>query len=704
MAYRVPFVIACLCGLPHMLLAQLQITSPANRIVYQRDASNQAVVPVAGIFTQTIDRVEARFVPVNGGTATGWVTVQQNPQAGSFSGTVTVNAGWYSLEVRGLFQNNLVGQATLERVGVGEVFLIMGHSNAQGGDDYSPSRAATDDRVSSVDLNKFDFNGYNNNADPNWMSKLDFIQLCRTCSIAPYNLVPWLWSQLGDSLAKKLNMPVLFYSAAYGGTNMEQNYKVIKGIPFTLFGDDPYKAFRIGHPYSNLKNALIRFVPSTGLRAILALHGENDTDNAENDIVTYYETTIAQSRIDADNPTLPWVVAVSSFKKNRFLGGIGAPHPHVRRAQERVIANGVNVYRGPDLDFNPNPAFRNDDELHYTALGQAEMAKRWNNALTAEFFQSAPAQLPVLPPLASARCNDGTRLTLSLPGNYASYSWDGVGNSASITPSPGVYTATVRDAKGRFWFTPAVQVPTNPGPPRPTITAQSRTTFCQESGGVTLVASGNPLDTTYRWNEGQNQRSLRVNRTGEFTVRAYNRIGCFSETSTVLRTTQAPVPESPTLDKVGPFTVQATPRTPSVEYDWQVDNGDTLTKRIELFKTSTTASYRARSYNPLTLNGENLVCRSAWSAPFAVNLSEFGDEQFIAYPVPSADGFVTLDSRLVWNNLNVSVVTGDGKVIFQQTYPTFDGRLRLYLGPLAGKFYIRAQNADVRSTKAALVR
>lgn len=479
---------------------------------------------------------------------------------------------------------------------------------------------------------------------------------------------------------------------------MEQNYKSIKGIPF-----DGFANYRTGSPYINLKNALIRYVPTTGLRAILALHGENDTDNAENDIVTYYETTIAQSRLDAGTPTLPWVVAISSFKKNRFLGGIGAPHPHVRNAQERVILNGINIYRGPDLDANPDPAFRQPDELHYSARGQAEMASRWNTALNDDFFQSAPPLLPVSPPLPTARCNDGTRLTLTLPDNFASYSWNGAGDTPSITPAPGTYSATVRDARGSFWFTPAALVPANPGPPRPTVMAQGKTTFCEESGGVLLVATGNPLDTTYRWNEGQNQRAIRINRTGEFSVRAYNRLGCFSETSTVLRTTQAPVPEAPTLDKTGPFTLQATPRTPAVEYDWQADNGGVTGKWSQFFKTSTNAAYRARSYNPLTLNGENLVCRSAWSLPFSVNLSEFGDEQFIVYPNPSPDGFVTLDSRLVWNNLNVSVVTGNGQVIFNQTYPVFDGRLRLYLGKQPGKVYIHAQNPDVRSTKAALV-
>lgn len=692
------FLFFLLTALPHLAVSQLRITYPANRIVYQRDFSNKATFTVAGTYTQVLDRVEARFVPVQGGVATGWTLLEARPAGGSFTGSVTVSGGWYSLEVRGLLNGNQVAGDTLERVGVGEVFLIMGHSNAQGGDNYSPSRPATDDRVTSVDLSKYDFEAYNQTADPNFMSRLDFIQLCQTCGIAPYNLVPWLWSQLGDSLVKKLNVPVLLYSAAYGGTNMEQNYKAIKRIPFTLFGPDPFAGFRIGHPYSNLKNALIRYVPTTGLRAILALHGENDVGSSKDDIVKYYQTTIEQSRLDAGHPTLPWVVAISSFKGNRV-------DANVTNAQREVIAITPNVFQGPNLDENPDPSFRNPfpDLLHYTAAGQTEMARRWNNALNEAFFSLAPPILPVAPPTAMARCNDGTRLTLTLPSTYTSYSWNDAGSTPSITPAPGTYSATVRDARGNFWFTPAALVPANPGPPRPTLTAQSKTTFCQESGGVTLVASGNPLDTTYRWNEGQNQRAIRVNRTGEFTVRAYNRIGCFSEPSTVLRTTQAPVPEAPQLDKTGPFTLRATPRTPSVEYDWQVNNGDTLTKRIDLFKTSTNASYRTRSYNPLTLNGENLVCRSAWSLPFTVDLSEFGDEQFIVYPVPSTDGFVTLDSRLIWNNLNVNVVTGDGKLIFQQTYPTFDGRLRLFLGKQPGKVYIHVQTPDVRTTKAALV-
>ena len=96
--------------------------------------------------------------------------------------------------------------------------------------------------------------------------------------------------------------------------------------------------------------------------------------------------------------------------------------------------------------------------------------------------------------------------------------------------------------------------------------------------------------------------------------------------------------------------------------------------------------------------------RSAWSLPVAVNLSEFGSEQFIVYPSPSVDGRVTLDSRQVWQNLEVSVVGADGRELFRRSYPQFTSRLELNLGRVPGLYYVRVQGGDLRDVQKVLVR
>ena len=52
-------------------------------------------------------------------------------KGGRFEASVEVAAGgWYRLDVRAASAGKAVAQATVERVGVGEVFVIAGQSNS----------------------------------------------------------------------------------------------------------------------------------------------------------------------------------------------------------------------------------------------------------------------------------------------------------------------------------------------------------------------------------------------------------------------------------------------------------------------------------------------------------------------------------------------------------------------------------------------
>lgn len=73
-------------------------------------------------------------------------TVQRDS---TYRGAFPVAAGWYSMEVRARHEDRWT-IATVERVGVGEVFVVVGHSVAHGGEIDFPG--AEDDRVSTIAL------------------------------------------------------------------------------------------------------------------------------------------------------------------------------------------------------------------------------------------------------------------------------------------------------------------------------------------------------------------------------------------------------------------------------------------------------------------------------------------------------------------------------------------------------------------------
>ena len=142
---------------PLTIFAQINITFPTSRIVFQRDNFGNGIIHVTGQYSQNIDRVEVRVVPMSPGQGeqTDWRLLKDNPQGGFYSGTIQVRGGWYELQVRGMVNGNVISTAELQRVGVGEVFLVAGQSNAQGFFNYG-APGPGDDRVNCVNYRNND--------------------------------------------------------------------------------------------------------------------------------------------------------------------------------------------------------------------------------------------------------------------------------------------------------------------------------------------------------------------------------------------------------------------------------------------------------------------------------------------------------------------------------------------------------------------
>ena len=187
------------------ILAQISISFPTNRIVFQRNNENIGFVNIIGNYTQAIDKVEAKLTPIiaGQGTETDWSTIQDNPKAGYFTGKIQGQGGWYKLEVRATKDNIVLQTKTIEKVGIGEVFIALGQSNAQGIPNYG-AKGATDDRVNAIDFQN------SNVLDP-LPENLNFVQLSEKVNVAPQGDGPWCYGELGDRLVKRLNVPVAFF-------------------------------------------------------------------------------------------------------------------------------------------------------------------------------------------------------------------------------------------------------------------------------------------------------------------------------------------------------------------------------------------------------------------------------------------------------------------------------------------------------------
>jgi len=172
-------------------------------------------------------------------------------------------------------------------------------------------------------------------------------------------------------------VPVLIFNAAFGGTSLEHWSKSSQGIQF----EHGFVRAPIRMPYINLYNTLKKYIPVTGIRALLADQGQNDAGQQDASIVLkYYEQSVKQARDDFGYPELAVVV-------NRQTPGIPKnPSKQIREAQERMVKTPF-CFPGPDYD-KLAPEDR-PDGIHLGPLGEIKAARMWADALDATFYKTS---------------------------------------------------------------------------------------------------------------------------------------------------------------------------------------------------------------------------------------------------------------------------------------------------------------------------
>jgi hypothetical protein len=186
-----------ICAVSSTVFSQIKITSPTFQAVYQQDFQGQREITVSGTFTVPMDKVEIRAVPVAQGQGfeLPWQELQAAPKGGVFAGNIKLLGGWYTLEVRAVSSGKIVGRDVLARMGVGEIFIIAGQSNAQGLKKY-PGPGATDDRVIYISNYENDelgqYNDLLTDPIPPVFSKLS----TGLKTMSPRGQTPWCWGLL----------------------------------------------------------------------------------------------------------------------------------------------------------------------------------------------------------------------------------------------------------------------------------------------------------------------------------------------------------------------------------------------------------------------------------------------------------------------------------------------------------------------------
>lgn len=355
-------------------------------MVFQRNLSNEASVTVTGIAPPTATLVEARFVPlaIGQGNSTAWTALPFLTGSAAFRGQVQVAAGWYRLDVRAKTSSTVLAQTQVNRVGVGEVFVVAGQSNVYG--HIQRVVGSVEDRVSCVDFQQDSLSDQ--------LLPLQFSRPTYGSAIGP-SQPPHLWSMVGDKLVQRLNVPVLFLGAALGGSSSTAWQQGALGNLGTTTNSSVYR---------QLGEALLHYVTRTGARAVLWHQGETDTYYGTN-YQTYYNnliTVIQKSRQQLGSYPLAWMISRVSYNG-------GQTSPAIISAQNQLIADLSNAYPGPASDSITGPENR-PDNIHMKGPGLIRFINSWDQALSASFFQHA---IPFIPNDSASLITSGYTLPLN---------------------------------------------------------------------------------------------------------------------------------------------------------------------------------------------------------------------------------------------------------------------------------------------------
>ncbi len=637
---KISFISILIC-INYLSFGQIKLTSPQERAVYQRNGFGFSAVTIAGNYQKQVDRLEYRLDPIqpDQGETLDWTILKILPLNGNFSVIATVRQGWYKLTVRGILNGQVLADVgVVNKMGVGEVFIIAGQSNAQGVRQID-GIGAIDDRVNCYNkINDAATGGTFN------ITLSDFAKLDGNTPIAPRGVNPWCWGKLGDLLANRLKVPIMFFNVALEGTKSEAwAITANGGTAFNPFL--PGTIYQNGLPYKNMSDILHYFVPQLGIRSVLWCQGESDnyilTDKQSVSSSTYknnLQTIIDKTRAETGK-AISWVVSLTSANTPTNCPvttcKTATIENNVIEGQKAVIntANN-NVFQGPATDVIQNPT--RIDGVHFSGVGLTLLADEWSNSLNDNFFNNSKPFIPfenadvtfncgnnqveVILPLGKnnyqwsdnslnfeggifsnqqkillsanpnkqyyARYRDGfgnvtqvpainfkgsnvavasitaTGATdfcegrqVSLVANDATiYDWSNGSKTKEITvTTSGIYSVkTINDFGCQSVFSAPTTIISKPVPPKPTITANSTTTFCADSSVV--LQSSEQGATTFLWSNGTTSKNLRVNTSGNFTVKAVSNQGCVSPESNAVAVTVNPLPATPSIVPNSPTT------------------------------------------------------------------------------------------------------------------------------------------------------
>ena len=341
-----------LTGAGPMLVGTITgITAPMTRQVVQRRDDNVGNILIFGTYSGDVDGFQASSTLQSGmnGQPVGWTElVDETIGEGHFLGLLRQPAGgFYDIHVRPLFRGQVGAAVTVSTVGVGEVFITAGQSNAT--NNGTPTGFLPSPLVSCFDEGP----GYGIDPDypgSSWRWGVDPQPAVDGSSMGS------VWPTMATDLANAMGVPVGMYAVGCGGTALGQ------WLPGSFH-------------FTRLTHAIEFLSGQGGVRAVLWDQGETDylADTNPAGYQAAFQRLIDQSRAVTGVP-VKWMVA----RATTCLVGNLAERDALEQAQASVIDYAL-TFPGPDTDAIGVP-YRVEVggyPLHFDAAGLVLLGGYW---------------------------------------------------------------------------------------------------------------------------------------------------------------------------------------------------------------------------------------------------------------------------------------------------------------------------------------
>lgn len=318
----------------------LTIHSPRNYEVFQRSSMERGPLSVSGRVRTACDRVLVRVTGkgLGGELPDKWQGVKLTKLTGAFDQVLIVPAGgWYKVEIKAEKGGKSVAEGTVEKVGVGEVFVGAGQSNSTNSGQFKTQQ--TSGMVSS-------FSG------SDWRLADD-----PQPGVHDRSGGGSFWPAFGDALYAMYGVPIGVASTGHGGTSVNQ-----------------WQPDGELHQWMMVR---IHQLGRDGFRAVLWHQGESDVQMPVDEYVTKMTNIIDSSKRLA-GWEFPWVVAMVSYHNPEHTSW-----PNTRAAHKKLWEAGVAL-EGPDTDTltGDNRDFEGKG-IHFSPKGLSAVGKMFADKVAA---------------------------------------------------------------------------------------------------------------------------------------------------------------------------------------------------------------------------------------------------------------------------------------------------------------------------------